>query len=234
MSIDVQRERGNSGLDSSPTGIGSWSLLPSVGVHGLLLVALAYLAVGHPLVIPPARSIEVEIITPEQYRDAIELPPASSVAPQLAVPKGSDEPPVLVPPASPSDGLAVATEFYSNRLLADPANRAVRETLPTLDRYERIIQLCNIEGLEQLRRARPGGLPDSLSPSALATTSLSGNTLNAPAAAFRVARKWYAVRFVCTVTPEFDGVTDFRFAVGEAIPESDWDAHDLIAADADE
>ena len=219
--------------DQNGVRISPWTLLLSVGLHGVLLLALAYLALGRPIILPPLRSIQVEIITPEQYRAATETSPVLS-APPLAEPERPVQRTNIARPAEPVDGMTTATNLLANRVLMDPENREVRETLPTLDRTERIIQLCNIEGLEQLRLARPGPLPDSLSPSAFATTIVDGYKLDAPAAAYRAARKWYAVQFTCTVTPDFESVTEFRFAVGDAIPESEWEDHDLLAEDDDE
>ena len=97
-----------------------------------------------------------------------------------------------------------------------------------------IIQLCNIEGLEQLHLARPDVLPDSISSGAFTPVSLQGLTLDAQGAAFRAARKWFGLRFSCTVTPDIAAVSGYRYDIGEAIPEADWESHDLIAEDEDE
>ena len=164
------------------------------------------------------------------YEDSFEIPPDVEVAP-LAVATPEAEPEVAPPP---SDGLTAATELFSSRVLADPRNLQVRETLPQLDNTERIIQLCNLEGLEQLRLARPDILPDSISQSAFAPTVLEGFTLKADGAAFRAARRWFELRFSCTVRADAVAVDAYRYAVGPEIPEADWEAHDLIAEDEDE
>jgi hypothetical protein len=119
----------------------------------------------------------------------------------------------------------------AGKILDDPANREIRETLTRLDPYERITQLCNIEGLEQLRLLNPGERPDSMVPSALAETSLAGQTLEAPKGGYRLDRKWYEIRFSCTVAADYLSVTDFQFAPGPAIPESAWESHNLISDD---
>ena len=126
------------------------------------------------------------------------------------------------------------TELFASRVLTDPANRQVRDTLPLLEETERITQLCNIEGLEQLHKAMPEPFPDSINPSAFAPTMVQGYKLEARAAAYRAARKWYRLRFTCTVSPDFSGVVAYAFEAGDSIPETEWEAHDLIAEDEDE
>ncbi|MGD9737770.1 MAG: DUF930 domain-containing protein [Bauldia sp.] len=127
--------------------------------------------------------------------------------------------------------MTAATNLYAEAILADPANRRLRETMRTLEWSERIVQLCNIEGLEQIRLAEAGTMPDALISYAFAEPTLTGTTLEAEGGAFRSDRRWYAVRFSCTVSAELDRVTEFRFAVGDPIPEEEWATHDLIAVD---
>ncbi len=210
----------------------------SVAIPGSLLVHIAILmvvsmtAIDRPL--PPSalpRSIEVEIVTELEYRDAFELPPKATIAP-LVVPQLAEEP-NATPPA-PADGMKHATELFASGVLADPKNRQVRETLPLLEGTERIVQLCVIEGLEQLRSEKPEPLPDSISAAAFGPSILRGYTLEANDAAYRAAQKWYRLAFACTVAPNFAGVEAYAFKTGEIIPEADWDAHNLIAEDEDE
>jgi hypothetical protein len=203
----------------------------SLGIHVLLLTLLAVVGFGRPLTPRTVRSIEVELVTQMEFEDAFEVPPEATVVP-LVAPVPTEEP--EAEPPAPADGMKEATQLFANRVLADPQNRQVRETLPQLDHTDRVIQLCTIEGLEQLRIAKPGTLPDSIAPAAFGPTTLLGLTLDAPAAAYRATRLWYALRYTCTVKADLTGVTAFRFAAGEAIPEKEWDAHELIAEDEDE
>lgn len=89
------------------------------------------------------------------------LPPAK----EEPLPQDATAPPT--PHVAPADGMIEATQLLAGNILRDPANRQVRQTLPQLDPYERITQLCNIEALEQLRLAKPGSVPDALVPTAL-------------------------------------------------------------------
>jgi hypothetical protein len=68
----------------------------------------------------------------------------------------------------------------------------------------------------------------------LGNTTIDGRSIRAPLAVYRSRRQWYALQFVCTVATYFKSVTDFRFAVGEAIPRDLWHAHALNAVDQNE
>jgi len=164
-----------------------WTFVPSVALHALVLLLLGSIITGRPVQPRPQRSIDVELIDQQVYEDSFEIPPDVAVAP-LAVAKQTTEP--TAAPPQPSDGLTAATELFASRILADPQNQQVRDTLPLLEDTERIVQLCSLEGLEQLHIARPDSQPDSISPSAFAPTTLEGSTLKADGAAFRAAQRW--------------------------------------------
>ena len=215
-----------------PHALNPWALVPSIALHAVLVLALTFMTLGRPLILAPVRSIEVELIPDMMFEeDAFDLPPDITATP-LATPTKTDAPDAVAPAAS--DQMVEATELFANRVLADPQNREVREALPTLDLSERLIQLCVIEGLEQLNRARPTPFPDSIQAGAFEPTFLSGYTVTAAAGAYRAERRWYRLRFTCTVAPDLSGVQAFQFAMGDPIPEPEWEAHDLIAEDEDE
>lgn len=204
----------------------------SLLVHVAIMSLVALATIGRPLlVLVPPRSIDVEIITELEYKDEFELPPKAATAP-LVTPELTEEPDGAQ--AAPDDGMKHATELFANALLTDPENQQVRDTLPLLEGSERILQLCVLEGLEQLRQETPEPIPDSIAPSAFGATTLRGFTVEALDAAYRASRKWYRLAFNCTVAPDLAGVEAYAFKVGEAIAESEWEAHDLIAEDEDE
>lgn len=127
--------------------------------------------------------------------------------------------------------MTTATQYFTSRILHDPQNRQVNEMLPRLGPDERIIQLCNIEGLEQLRLVSAGVVPDSLDPSAMAETTIVGDSLDAPGGAYRLNKKWYAVTFTCKVGTDRQSVVEFKFRTGAAIPHDQWESHNLIDED---
>ena len=203
----------------------------SLAIHALSILLLAWVTIGRPIEPRLTRPIEVELIDQQMLDDSFEIPPEVAITP-LTVPEQKVQDDAVAP--APPDGFTSADELFANRILSDPKNSQVKEMLPQLETTERLTQLCNLEGLEQLHLARPDELPDSISPAAFEPTSLGDMTLKADGAAFRAARKWYRFRFQYTVRRDFGAVEAYRYSIGQPIPESDWDAHDLIAEDEDE
>ena len=62
----------------------------------------------------------------------------------------------------------------------------------------------------------------------------AGLTLTAPGAALRSAAAGIGSISASDIAPTRDGVVVYTFSLGAEIPRSDWDAHDLNAADAEE
>ncbi len=110
----------------------------------------------------------------------------------------------------------------------------IRRELSGFADSERVVQVCNIEGLEQIRRAAPEYEPDTLVAYAMADMVLSGLTLTATGGAFRSRRRWYGISFHCRAAAGYEGVTAFDFTLGEPIPEDLWEGHYLNAEDVDE
>jgi hypothetical protein len=130
---------------------------------------------------------------------------------------------------SPAGALVPATHLYAAALLADHHNRSAREAMKTLAGDERMIQLCDIEAMEQVRRARAALKPDYVIAYATADLKLSEDEVDAEGGAFLSHRNWYGLKFRCNVSPTGGKVTSFAFLVGEPIPRSEWPAHNLTA-----
>jgi hypothetical protein len=112
---------------------------------------------------------------------------------------------------------------------SDMAN--VRGGLAIITSNEKVMQLCNIEALEQIRLAASQYDPDTLVSYAMSDTVATGLMLSATGGAFRSRRQWYGVSFECVAAPGLDGVTSFSFKLGDPIPRSEWEAHNLNAED---
>ncbi len=120
--------------------------------------------------------------------------------------------------------LVQAKQLYSKDALSDPR---VKQAIGRLPPKRRIVQLCTIEALEQIRRQRPDAFPDMLVPFGPVGGLVSASGLNASGGAFRSRSKWYAVDFKCEVNPETTSVASFSFAIGKAIPKSEWAVRQL-------
>jgi hypothetical protein len=219
----------------------------SIALH-LALAALALLVVQpRPLVAPQPVAIEVELVGAPPDQPAMAPDPAPQMAhpaagPMPSAPAASTEPSAAAPDAdgapearnTPSGKLFTATRLYTGKLLTEPKMVKVRRELGNLAGSERVVQLCNIEALEQIRLAEPSTDPDTLVGYAFADLDQHGLELSASGGAFRSRRHWYAVTYHCTAGADLMSVTAFRFQLGDEIPQSAWEAHNLTAADADE
>jgi hypothetical protein len=221
----------------------------SVGVHAALIaLLLAFLTTIDTPVAPPEESVTVEIVPPPNARPAPPPEPASpkpAPAESRPVPQASDSAslpeqapkpaePLPVAPSVPvpqGEVFTTARQLYSDRVLANPRSKGAREALRQLSGEERIVQLCNLEALEQINRARPGSSPDFVAPYAMAAEEMTSDGVEVKGGAFRAKKKWYNIQFKCTVDVHSGKVASFAFALGEAIPESEWQAHDLVADD---
>jgi hypothetical protein len=225
LAIDVGRVGGPRGF---PVGLAGSGVLHAAFVAALLLAVPV-----HNFVEPPEpRPISVELI-PAGIFDAAEpaVAPSLPAAVEPEAPAEIAAPTAPKQPAPPPDRTFRATTLYTADLLKTAAMAQVRRSLPTLDRSERVVQLCNIEALEQIRRAAPDYEPDTLVGYAMSDPMMAGLTLTALGGAFRSRRQWYEIAFECTAGPNLDGVTAFSFKLGAAIPETEWEAHNLNAED---
>lgn len=185
---------------------------------------------------PVETSVEVELVAPEALTppapaQAPALPPAAEIAsppPQPAPPTTPPEKPAIpaAPPPAEPPAMITARTLHSESVLANPRSRGAREALRTLDAAERIEQLCNLEAMSQIHAWKAQFEPDRVVAYAMAGTKLSKTALEAEGAAFRSRKQWYGLHFRCEMAA--DGkVAGFQFRVGEAIPRSEWAAHDL-------
>ncbi len=226
MSIDfaAEPEREKASARERP-----WGVLASAAAHALLLALIPLLVVSSAIVAPPQpRPVEIELISPAE----LEPPAAPAVAPVLAAPQAAPdaEPAETAPP--PQTGPIEATQFFASKILAE--DKRIAAALPTLGNDERVIQLCNIEALEQIKSAKPDFAPDTLVAYAFGDMDVAGGVLSAPGGAFRSRRKWWHLGLKCAVAPDYSGVTAFEFTLGDEVPEDEWDAHFLTAEESEE
>ena len=214
-------------------------LVASALLHAILLALLLHQAKVLPDA-PPEHSIAIDLVTAAQYAAATAIPaivtaPVSraSVAqpPAKALPVAPPSP--ALPTSVPPSGMVHPTQLLGAGVLAEPTSKEVRETLPLLGGDERKVQLCNIEALAQIHAADAKLDPDILVAYAMADMDVSAAGVTADGGAFRSKQQWYGFKFRCAVSADLKSVTDFSFAIGEPIPKSEWESHDLTADDQD-
>lgn len=216
----------------------SWGMAGSAALHAGLLAALFLLTPVRSFIAPEPPAISVDLIPFRVFEPESEPVPQAVAPPEFAVPP-SDAPaadtasaePTPGAPSRGADGTYRATRLYAATMLTQPDMAQVRRALATIADNEKIVQLCNIEALEQIRLAAPQYDPDTMVSYAMATPITSGLLLTALGGAFRSRRQWYNVAFECEASPTLDGVTSFSFKLGELIPESEWEEHYLNAED---
>lgn len=92
---------------------------------------------------------------------------------------------------------------------------------------KRILQLCNIEALEQIRHQRPEDFPDILVPFGPSGGFIGKEQIDASGGAYRSKGNWYDVDFKCKVDLETVEVTSFSFAIGNIVPKTAWKSRRL-------
>ncbi|WP_370673656.1 DUF930 domain-containing protein [Pleomorphomonas sp. PLEO] len=194
--------------------------------HAAFLALLAIEAPRHIAVVKqPLAPIDVVMVAPAEKQPvpAANPPPAAAIQPETA---SRPSPPLRA--ARPStNGRVTATEYFADAVLDDPRNRGTRQKLASLGSDERLIQLCNIEAMEQLKRWKAGFVPDHVVAYAMADPSLMKTSIKAPGAAVHADGKWYRLSFNCAATADFGGVASFAFTLGSPIPPGEWEQHDL-------
>ncbi|RUM21449.1 DUF930 domain-containing protein [Rhizobium vallis] len=222
----------------------------SFALHAVMLALLLLLL---PRPEPPAPlpddGITVDIVPdvakPSAMAQPVATPARIATKPDVSVPAREIAPPqekapvvvtspevASVPPVLPkNDAFVEAGQLFSETVLSDPRSRRAREALRQLSGGERNLQLCDLEALEQVRRARPAMVPDMVAPYAMAAEKVSGSSVEVKGGAFRSKRKWYNIQFKCELDTGSGKVTSFAFLVGSAIPESEWQEHNLVADD---
>lgn len=112
-----------------------------------------------------------------------------------------------------------AKKLLSDRVLDNPGMRSMLGDLPP---NRRIVQMCSIEALAQIRQARASsGGPDGIVPFSEQGGLISGNVLDATGGAFNVGPRWFDVTFRCEVNLDSFNVTSFQYQIGSAVSAAD-------------
>lgn len=189
--------------------------------HALFLALLAIEA-PRPMTATkqPLTAVDVIMVAPPESP-----PPTAEAAP--SPPKIDSQPPTpRVARRSGGTGVT-ATEYYADAVLGHPRNKETRQRLAALGSDERLIQLCNIEAIEQLRHWKAGFVPDHVVVYATADPSMTATSLKAPGAAVHAGGKWYRLSFNCAATAKLDRVASFDFRLGRPIPYAEWEQDNL-------
>ncbi|MFZ3250789.1 MAG: DUF930 domain-containing protein [Pseudolabrys sp.] len=114
---------------------------------------------------------------------------------------------------------AVATTIMAATVAAD---ERFDRSLEMLAPAERLEQLCDYTAMTRIRTEKKEFRPDRAVANAMAEPRATGYTLEVTGGAFRSKKKWYALTYRCTATPDHLKIVTFNYAVGEEIPEAKW------------
>lgn len=206
-----------------------WGISTSVLLHALLAATVMLI----PLPKPPNRReeeerVSVAILTPQQFEASTRppLPPAEAPgAPMPAAP--APAPSARQSPAAPA--MIRPTRMLSAKTLADPRSKQARADLEAFASDERMVQLCNLEAMDQIRQWRADFQPERVVPYATAEEKITGTTIAADGAAFRSRKNWYSLKFKCQLAQDGESVIGFEFLVGDPVARDKWDELGLPA-----
>jgi hypothetical protein len=118
-------------------------------------------------------------------------------------------------------GLAVVVAtIIVTTVAADDAR--FERSLEMLAPAERLEQLCDFTAMTRIRSEKKEFRPDRAVANAMAESLAKGDTLEVTGGAFRSKKKWYALTYRCTATPDHLKIVTFNYTIGEEIPESKW------------
>ncbi|WP_245262885.1 DUF930 domain-containing protein [Mesorhizobium australicum] len=173
--------------------------------------------------------MSVAILTPQQF-EVSTRPPAPPIeeAPRAPMPEAPAPAPSAPRfPATPA--MIRPTRMLSAKTLADPRSKQARADLKTFASDERMVQLCNLEAMDQIRQWHADFQPERVVPYATAEEKITGTTIAANGAAFRSRKNWYSLKFKCQLAKDGESVIGFEFLVGDPVARDKWDELGLPA-----
>ena len=121
--------------------------------------------------------------------------------------------------------IAMVAAFAAHAAAADDARffKSLEKLAPT----ERLEQLCDYTAMTQIRKDARNFRPERAVANAGADVKMKNDTIEAISGAFRSRKKWYALTYNCTATPDHLKVVSFNYKIGDEIPEAKWAAFGL-------
>ena len=219
----------------------------SIALHAVLALLLWSLPPDVRPDVPRDRGLEVELVAIRRAPPPVSAPPPAAGPPSVAaaapspaqVPDTVPEPVAVLPDsaepapaAAGRDGLVRADRLMSSDVLADPRSREARAALAGFGTADRMVQLCGIEAMEQVHAWDARLEPDNVVAYAMAEAKIGARDVVAEGGAIRSGKRWFNIEFNCELAPDLTRVVAFAFRLGEPIPRSAWEEHNLPDGDA--
>ena len=181
--------------------------------------------VASPLAPQPNPIERGAALEPQAQGNEATMPPTSATTDGAAhnAEDGQRPPSSAAKPAAANalDKLERARKIYSKDALNNPR---VKQALGKLPFRDRLVQICGIEALEQVRNHRSGSFPDMLAPDG---GIVAQNSFTIRDGAFRSKGTWYSIDFRCLVDDDAMEIKNFSYAIGKAIPRAEWNSRQL-------
>ncbi|WP_421917437.1 DUF930 domain-containing protein [Mesorhizobium sp.] len=112
-------------------------------------------------------------------------------------------------------------------LPAHAMDSALRAGLMKLDPQTRLEQRCDAEVLDRITHDDHKFKADRVVAYAFATPEMGTDAIRSTGAAFRSKGQWYRLKFKCQTAPDHMEILNFRYRIGDEIPETDWSKYNL-------
>jgi hypothetical protein len=107
------------------------------------------------------------------------------------------------------------------------ADESMDRVLKELEPEERAHQVCNLRGIDAVRKGSHLRGVDRVTTSILKPAAFKDNVVIAKGGAVRAKNHWYMLDFKCAVTADQMKATSFEFQLGDEIPEAKWEEYGL-------
>ncbi|MDO9411223.1 MAG: DUF930 domain-containing protein [Pseudolabrys sp.] len=116
--------------------------------------------------------------------------------------------------------IGMVAAFTAQALAANDAR--FFKSLEKLAPADRLEQLCDYTAMTEIRKDKRGFRPERAVANAGGETKINGHSIQSTNGAFRSKKKWYAMTYSCTATPDHLKVVSFKFTIGDEIPAARW------------
>lgn len=125
------------------------------------------------------------------------------------------------------ESIALAILAMAAYSAASQAQTGIDKRLMALEPNTRLIQVCNLSGLQTLGRDKAIAKVDRVLVDAISPPAVEGNTAKGSGGAVRSGKQWYRFSFTCALTPDRMKATAFTYKIDRQIPKEQWEKFNL-------
>lgn len=108
------------------------------------------------------------------------------------------------------------------------AQNVLDKRLAALEPYTRMIQLCNLSGLEAFAKDKKVAKVDRVRIDALAAPTVESNSAKGAGGAVRTGGRWYKFSYRCAFSSDRLRATHFSYVLDQEIPKAQWERFNLF------